>query len=251
MNFHENELLKPLTEIEAEQYIRDGYIVIKQGCSQDLIEAFNAHVHTIRSSDPMPDWALPRKGQQVEAKDRFSVRLFNPHLHDGFSLQMMKLPIIRGALSQLLGDEAVGVQSMYFYKEPGAQGQAAHQDYFYIRNDPNTLTATWVAMERADPENGCLFVIPGSHQLGLKPHGKVRNTEEHEPWTDETEGVDLGAEIPVPLEAGDILIFHNLLVHSSRRNRSKDRWRRSYVCHYIRHDSSIERADLSRKIVLA
>jgi len=40
---------------------------------------------------------------------------------------MMKLPVVRGAPAQLMGDEAVGVQSMYFYKEPGSPGQAAHQ----------------------------------------------------------------------------------------------------------------------------
>jgi phytanoyl-CoA hydroxylase len=242
--------LNPLTPEQIEQYHRDGFLVIRNGCTDDLIEAFNAHIHTIRANDPMPEWAMPRKGKNtVDEKDRFSVRLFNPHLHDGFSLQMMKLPIVRGALAQILGDEAVGVQSMYFYKEPGAHGQAAHQDYYYIRNHPNTLTAAWVAMEYTNEENGCLYVIPGTHKLGLLAHGKVKNLEEHEAWTDETEGVDLSHEIPVILNKGDILFFDSLLIHSSTRNRS-ERWRRSYVCHYIRHDSTIEREDLKRKIPL-
>lgn len=244
------ERTQPLTEEQIKQYERDGYLIIKQGCSEDLIFAYNQHIHSIRNADPMPEWASPWRNKPVNEKDRFSVRLFNPHLHDGFSLQMMKLPIVRGALAQLLGDEAVGVQSMYFYKEPGAPGQAAHQDYYYIRNEPNTLTGVWLAMEDVDTENGCLWVIPGSHQRGLLPHGKVKNIDEHEEWTDETEGVDLSQEIPVEMKSGDILIFHNLLIHSSTRNRSKDRWRRSYVCHYIRHDSSIEREDLKKKIAL-
>lgn len=241
--------LNPLTAEQIQQYETEGYIILRGGCSNDLIHTFNAHIRTIRSSDPMPEWALPRARKDVTEEDRFSIRLFNPHLHDGFALQMMKLPIVRGALAQLLGDEAVGVQSMYFYKQPGSPGQAAHQDYYYIRNNPNTLTGVWVAMEYTDPENGCLYVIPGSHKLGLLPHGKVKNVEEHEAWTDETEGVDLSQEIPVVLEAGDILIFDNLLIHSSTKNRS-NRWRRSYVCHYIRHDSEIEREDLKRKISL-
>ncbi|MDB5054319.1 MAG: Phytanoyl-CoA dioxygenase [Bacilli bacterium] len=248
----QTERTAPLTEEQLQQYEKNGYIVIQGGCSDDLIDAYNAHIHTIRSSDPMPLWAMPSKGAEageITDKDRFSVRLFNPHLHDGFSLQMMKLPIVRGALAQILGDEAVGAQSMYFYKDPGTQGQAAHQDYYYIRNNPNSLIAAWVAMEYTDVDNGCLYVIPGSHKLGLLPHGKVKNPEEHEAWTDETEGIDLKQEIPVILQKGDILIFHSLLIHSSTRNRS-NRWRRSYVCHYIRHDSQIERKDLMNKISL-
>lgn len=246
-----NDLLKPLSQEQVDFYDENGYVVLRRGCSSDLIHAYNGHIHAIRSSDDMPEWARPRRGKEAaDDADRFRLRVFNPHLHDGFSLQMMKLPVIRGGLAQVLGDEAVGVQSMYFYKSPGTTGQAAHQDYYYIRNNPNTLTAAWVAMELTDEENGCLYVIPGSHKWGLLPHGKVKNLEEHEAWTDETEGVDLSKEIPVVLEEGDILFFHNLLVHSSTKNRSADRWRRSYVCHYIRHDSSIEREDLKRKISL-
>jgi phytanoyl-CoA hydroxylase len=244
------ERLQPLSAGQIQKYKDEGFLVIPQGCSDDLIDAFNSHIHSIRSSDSMPEWAKPRRGgAAVDDADRFSVRLFNPHLHDGFSLQMMKLPVVRGALAQLLGDEAAGVQSMYFYKEPGSPGQAAHQDYYYIKNEPNTLTAAWVAMEYTNEENGCLYVIPGSHKLGILPHGAVKNLQEHEAWTHEVEDIDLSQEIPVILNKGDILVFDSNLIHSSTRNLS-ERWRRSYVCHYIRHDSAIEREDLKKKISL-
>ena len=242
----------PLSAEQIDQYREQGYLLLKKGCSDDLIDAFNGHIHEIRSSDAMPEWALPRKGSaEVDPRDRYRVRLFNPHLHDGFARQMMKLPVIRGALAQLMGDEAACVQSMYFYKEPGSPGQAAHQDYYYIKDDPMTMIAAWIAMEeRIDEENGCLRVLPGTHKLGLLPHGKVKNVEEHEAWTDETEGVDLSKEIPVVMEKGDILFFHELLIHSSGRNRSENRWRRSYVCHYVRHDAKVDREDLKKKFPL-
>jgi phytanoyl-CoA hydroxylase len=245
--------LNPLTEEQVNQFHEQGYLILKRGCSEDLIDAFNGHIYDIRSADPMEEWALPRKGQTTaDSKERFSVRLFNPHQHDSFSRQVMKLPVVRGALAQLMGDEAVCVQSMFFYKEPGSPGQAAHQDFYYIKDDPMTMIAAWIAMEeRVDEENGCLWVIPGTHKLGLLPHGKVTNLEEHEAWTDQTEGVDLTKEIPVVMEKGDILLFHELLIHSSNRNRSKDRWRRSYVCHYIRQDSQVlKREDLKQKYSL-
>lgn len=246
------ERLQPLTQEEIDFFHEQGYLLLKGGCSTDLIDAFNGHIHDIRSSDEIPEWALPRKAGIVEEKERFSVRLFNPHKHDSFSRQVMKLPVVRGALAQVMGDEAVCVQSMYFYKEPGSPGQAAHQDYYYIKDDPKSMVAAWIAMEElVDEENGCLWVIPGTHRLGLLPHGQVKNLEEHEAWTHETEGVDLTQQVPVVMEKGDILLFHELLIHSSFKNRSKDRWRRSYVCHYIRHDSTVlHREDLRRKYPL-
>jgi phytanoyl-CoA hydroxylase len=243
------ERLNPLTQTQVEQYDRDGYLLVEQACSPDLINAYNSYIHTIRSAEELPEW--DRRAANVDRGQRFSVRLFNPHRHDGFSLEMMKLPVVRGALAQLLGDEAVGVQSMYFYKSPGSPGQAIHQDFFYIENEPNTITAAYIACDDIDEENGCLWVIPGSHKWGLLEHGAVTNPNEHEPQTKETIGVDLSKEIPVRMKIGDILFFHGLLCHSSTRNRSVDRWRRSYVCHYIRHDSVVtRREDLKRKYPL-
>ncbi|WP_274362934.1 phytanoyl-CoA dioxygenase family protein [Paenibacillus thermotolerans] len=239
--------LEPLSEEQVKFFHENGYLLLKGSCSPDLIDAFNAHVYTIRSEVTLPEWAAVKRDE-----DRFTLRLFNPHKHDGFALQMMKLPIVRGALAQLMGREAAGVQSMYFYKEPGSAGQAPHQDYYYIKDDPMTMIAAWIAMEElVDEENGCLFVIPRSHKLGLLPHGAVKNLLEHEAWTHETEGIDLSQEVPVVMEKGDILFFHELLIHSSRKNRSRDRWRRSYVCHYIRHDSQVlHREDLRQKFML-
>jgi len=61
----------------------------------------------------------------------------------------------------------------------------------------------------------------------------------------------LNQQIPIMMEKGDILFFHELLIHSSNRNRSTDRWRRSYVCHYIREDSAVTlREDLREKYSL-
>lgn len=37
---------------------------------------------------------------------------------------------------------------------------------------------------------------------------------------------------PVPQEAGDVLFFDGHLLHCSYPNRTRDRWRRSFVCHY-------------------
>lgn len=236
----------PLTDEQIHFFRENGYFLWKKGMSSDIIDAFNRHIFDIRNQQPMPDWAA------CDETKKYALRLFNPHKHDSFSRQIMKHSLVRGALAQLMGNEAVCVQSMYFYKEPGSPGQASHQDYYYIKNDPMTMIAAWTAMEElVDEENGCLWVIPGTHKLGLLPHGAVKNLEEHEHWTEETEGIDTSNQIPVIMEKGDILFFSELLIHSSNKNRSQNRWRRSYVCHYIREDSNVlHREDLRQKFLL-
>jgi ectoine hydroxylase-related dioxygenase (phytanoyl-CoA dioxygenase family) len=74
-------------------------------------------------------------------------------------------------------------------------------------------------------ENGCIWVIPGSHHWGLQPHRR-----------DETLGDMVGYDgpekgIPVPLKRGQLAVFSSLLLHSSGPNVT-DGPRRAYVIQY-------------------
>ena len=67
--------------------------------------------------------------------------------------------------------------------------------------------------EPATPENGCITAIPGSHKRGPVPHERVPddyviNEANYNP-TD---------VIAVPMEAGDGLFFHSLLLHGTAPN---------------------------------
>lgn len=47
-----------------------------------------------------------------------------------------------------------------------------HQDLHYFPFRPaSRIVCAWTAMERADQDNGCLVVQPGTHKTALKPHG--------------------------------------------------------------------------------
>ena len=53
---------------------------------------------------------------------------------------------------------------MLFIKSEGKPGQAWHQDEFFIPTRDRSLTAVWIALDDATVENGCLWVLPGSHR---------------------------------------------------------------------------------------
>jgi ectoine hydroxylase-related dioxygenase (phytanoyl-CoA dioxygenase family) len=149
-------------------------------------------------------------------------------------------PRLEPRLRALLGEAPIAAQSMFYWKPPTARGQAFHQDNFYLKVHPGTCIASWVAVDPTDQENGCLFVAPGSHRLDIfcpeQADPGVSFTRDYVP-------VPPGLRaVPLPMAAGDVLFFGGNLIHGSYPNRSRDRFRRSFICHY----AGVSARELSR-----
>lgn len=96
-----------------------------------------------------------------------------------------------------------------------------HQDQAYWGGA--TKWSAWIALEDATTENGCLRVIPGSHRR-KRDHASVRDARG---FTNRISDDDLEGEVMIDVEmkCGDVLVFHDGLLHSSHPNRSgRDRW---------------------------
>ena len=123
------------------------------------------------------------------------------------------------------------MQSMLFVKPPQFQGQAWHQDEIYIPTRDRSLIGGWIALDDATVENGCLWILPGSHRMGyLYPQKPHTNLDEFD-YAEESYGFDDSKEIPVEVKAGSVVFFHGYMLHRSRKNRSKI-YRRVLVNHY-------------------
>src|SRR3712207_7227872 len=66
-----------------------------------------------------------------------------------------------------------------------SRGQALHQDQSYLRVQPGTCMAAWLALDRCDEENGCMQVIPGSHTWPLLCTVEADTTQRSEEHTSE------------------------------------------------------------------
>lgn len=44
--------------------------------------------------------------------------------------------------------------------------------------------------------------------------------------------------MPVVMEPGDVLFFNGNLIHGSYRNKTKDRFRRAFICHYANESAT-------------
>jgi ectoine hydroxylase-related dioxygenase (phytanoyl-CoA dioxygenase family) len=142
---------------------------------------------------------------------------------------------LNAALTALLGIEPYAVQTMLYFKPGGARGQALHQDQFYLRVQPGTCIAAWLALDPCDEDNGCMQVVPGSHKLPLLCTERADTTKS---FTDVTVPVPESMKTrPVIMQPGDVLFFNGQLIHGSLPNTSGDRFRRSLIGHYITGDA--------------
>ena len=100
----------------------------------------------------------------------------------------------------------------------------------------SSVTGFWFALEDATEDNGCLWMQPGGHRTPLRERfvrgvdgdGDAVRMEalDATPWPD----TRTGNIVPVPAEAGTLVVFHGLLPHWSAPNRS-GRSRHAYTLH--------------------
>ena len=111
-----------------------------------------------------------------------------------------------GLIETLLDDALEPATAAFFDRVPGeSKGLMPHFDAIGHRRKGATI---WIALDRADEENGCLRYVRGTHRLDLP--SKM--------------GLDFNAEsegaIAVEVNPGDAAIHSALTVHWSEPNRS-------------------------------
>lgn len=91
-----------------------------------------------------------------------------------------------------------------------------HQDIRYWSYSRPELISVWLALGTESPENGCLWVLPGSHRMTFRPEQFDGDLFFR---TDLAENQELIAtQIPVELQPGDVLFFHSLTFHAASKN---------------------------------
>lgn len=221
-----------LTALQIQQYHEQGYLVVPRLFSEEEITFFKAHYEAMRVSELTAQNKPANRTTFPEGDPlRTYPRLMQPHRRDEASLQWLIDNRLNQCLTTLLGQEPFAVQTMFYFKPPGARGQALHQDQYYLRVQPGTCMAAWMAIDACDEANGCLQVAPGSHTWPLLC---ITEADTSQSFTDVTVPLPEGQKaVPVRMAAGDVLFFNGQLVHGSLPNTTPDRFRRALIGHYI------------------
>ncbi|MGV9385282.1 phytanoyl-CoA dioxygenase family protein [Nonomuraea sp. NPDC003707] len=221
-------------------YERDGYLVLDRALDPGEVgELLEEAVRICRGELGDISGALPA-GDADSDDDvlRRFLCVHYPHKLSGLMLDTMRHPAIVSALTSLIGPNVKAMQSMLFIKPEGEPGQAWHQDELFIPTRDRSLAAAWIALDDATVENGCLWVLPGSHRRGVL----YPNREHDDPRYDctvESYGFpfDDSDAVPVEVAAGTVVVFNGYLLHKSLPNTGRRGYRRALVNHYMSAES--------------
>lgn len=223
-----------LTTEQKAAFNREGYVIVPGLYEPHELEAIRTFFDDLgRRGEAVPGHWTPRPDAAAGDVLARWPRVMHPHRFNRQAMAWMLHPRVGAVLRELLGEPAVATQSMYYFKPPGAKGQALHQDNFYLKVRPTTCIAAWTAIDPATPANGGMFVVPGTQNMEIVC---PEVADASESFTTHLVHAPPGMKaVPAVMDAGDTLFFNGSLVHGSGPNRqpSGGQWRRAFICHYM------------------
>lgn len=224
----------PLSPEQIQFYHREGYLIVPHVFNSSEVRAIAERFDSLangRCSLP-PDYAecWQPEPNSADMWRRFP-RVMFPHRWDALSKRMLLHPRVHAILRQLLDDEPIAAQSMYYFKASGSRGQALHQDNFYLQVEPHTCIAAWTAIDPATKENGGLWIVPHTQDMDIVCPEAA--DEKESAFRDFVRPPPGKKAIPTHLKPGDTLFFNGNVIHGSGPNRHPTLWRRSFICHYF------------------
>jgi phytanoyl-CoA hydroxylase len=131
---------------------------------------------------------------------------------------------------------------MFIFKQPEFGDEVPpHQDASFLYTEPNSVIGCWLALEDANVDNGCLWVLAKGHKGNLKNRFIKRDKklyfghEERVFWPRQFFK-------PIIAKAGDVVVLHGLLPHLSEQNRSR-KTRFAYTLHFIDQKCHFEKTN--------
>jgi len=198
-----------LTEEQVEQYRRDGFITLPGFFTEAELAPVDAYLE--RNADV--EWAHKNDDPLREA-----------HYHSRPLYDLCTAPRLLDAMEQLLGPDVVLLYSHILNKKPGGLRVAWHQDGpYWWRVEPKIAVTAWIALDDATPENGCMRVIPGTHQGHRDLGQRLTDTPDliqDRPYELPPDVVDPSRAVDLLMKRGDLSLHDSYLIHGSEPNRS-------------------------------
>ncbi len=139
-------------------------------------------------------------------------------------------------VERFIGPDIV-LWSSHFLCKPGGDGRVVpwHEDSAYRKGILGSyeVMTVWLGIDDSTVENGCMRVIPGSHDNGFSEYVAVDEKEENFFGTQIiAEQVDEERAVDLEIRAGECHRHHARTIHGSKANRSSRR-RCGYTMRYM------------------
>jgi len=201
-----------------ERYDADGFVIVRglypESEFKELQSQLDRYVRDVvptltKDAAFFDDYSRPetlRKMQSLNKHEPWFQRFLTQGRH---------VPL----LEHFLRDKCSPQGLEWFDKLPyDTNATPAHQDGFYWCRNPNIACGLWIALDKVDRENGCLWYARGSHKLGILPHAASGVLG----FSQGLEGFDPNQvdAVPIELEPGDAVAHSSATIHWTEQNRS-------------------------------
>jgi hypothetical protein len=222
MNTQAPTYLKPtLTQADVEHYDREGYFIMRDPLFAP--ESFaKLKDHFERKLDRLPSTIRP------EAMDV-------PHFTDAALFEWLFADAVLDVVEQLIGPD-IALWSSHFICKPKGDGKRVpwHEDSAYWKGKltPMQVVTVWLAIDPSTPENGCMYVVPRTHNHGFSDYDPVDTTKNVFPTEITPSQRNDKLAVPCTLPAGFASLHDGRIIHGSPANNS-DKRRCGYTMRFI------------------
>jgi len=220
--------LNGFSQEELAQFRRDGFTIARGTAPAALCEQMKALARRHLDGEVQPieyeaQVRYPGAPASLEAPGGRTVRrLLQACGRDPLYRDWATSADIAMRMRQLLGDEVQLSQSHHnciMTKNPAFSSATGwHQDIRYWRFERPELVSVWLALGTEHEENGCLWLVPGSHKLAFGP--KQYDDSLFLRDDGEENRAILAGKVAAELEEGDVLFFHCRALHAAGSNRT-------------------------------
>ncbi len=213
-----------VTDDQAAQFNRDGYIVIDDLVDEQTLKEVTAEIDGFEEKVEAFLRQQPDERMMIAEAGALTVTL-----HVASRSRVLRELVCSEPLTDLCHDLVGPDVNLYWdqavYKNPEKPRRVPwHQDNGYTYIEPQQYLTVWLALTDATEDNGCPRVAPGLHKLGTLEHYYVEPLG-YECFTDPP------TQAAAPVKAGGAVVFSSLMPHLTGPNLT-DEVRKAYIVQY-------------------
>lgn len=206
---------------------KDGYVYLPGFLSPEEVQDLNKNVRRF-ITERMPamsdgHYFYEDKNDATTLKQMQDLEKYDPYF------KTLAVDSKFETIAKVLLDERVVCKTVEYFNKPPKIGKPTppHQDGYYFMLDPQQAVTMWLALEKADEENGCVMYVKGSHLKGMRTHGRTTTLGFSQQIVDFGTEDDMKNEIAFPAKPGDLLVHHSLTIHRAGANTTAERTRKA------------------------
>ena len=217
--------------IDSGRYSAEGFCLFRDVLNEADIAETRAELDIMIAD--LPERQVVYKDGEDKEVDARPEYLTEPHPKHPFWLELCRHPRVLDAVGSVLGPDLILIMSHLIVKraEDGLP-VAWHQDNTYWHSVQGTdVTTVWLAIDDTDRANGCMQVIPCTHE-GYPEMDKIST------GGDDLLGLTVkvtpemeGAAVCLEMNAGSLSVHDSFVLHGSEANTSGRR-RAAYTMRY-------------------